>query len=115
MKQTIKISRSGFPGVGNFSWMNYFFNTLSLKYDVIITSENPDIVFYSNLHYNQGEYDYYTKQTIKGLNEHGDSVKKVFISGEANPGYHGRMSNNNYCLGYEHINHQNYLRFPTYV
>jgi hypothetical protein len=115
MKQTIKVSRSGFPGVGNFSWMNYFVEVLSLKYDVIITSENPNIVFYSNLHYNHDEYDYYTKQKIKGLHEYGDNVKKVFISGEANPGYHGRLSNNHYCLGYEHINHENYLRFPTYV
>ena len=29
MKKTIKLSRASFPGVGNFSWMNYFVNILN--------------------------------------------------------------------------------------
>ena len=35
MKKTIKLSRASFPGVGNFSWMNYFVNILNKKYNVV--------------------------------------------------------------------------------
>ena len=41
MKKTIKLSRASFPGVGNFSWMNYFVNIVNKKYNVVEISCNP--------------------------------------------------------------------------
>jgi hypothetical protein len=117
MKKKIKISRANFPGVGNFSWMNYFHMILSEKYDVIIDSDNPDLVFYSNLHYSENEIDYYTNTKNRGHHFYNENVKKIFISGEANPDYNLQLNlgSNYYCLGYENILHPRYLRFPTYV
>jgi hypothetical protein len=117
MKKTIKISRANFPGVGNFSWLNFFFNILSKKYDVIIDSNNPDLVFYTNQFYRENELDYYTNEIVKGIHEYDDSVKKIFLSGEARPDFNSHLNKgeNYYCLGYEHINHERYLRFPTLV
>lgn len=117
MKKTIKISRAGFPGVGNFSWMNYLTEILSKKYNVIIDSKNPDVILYSNLHYNSNQLDYYTNDLTKGVGDYDDSILKIFISGEANPDYlsHINKGENYYALGYEHIDHPRYLRFPTYV
>jgi hypothetical protein len=115
--KTIKITRTGFPSVGNFSWMNYFRDVLSLKYDVIVDSKTPDIVFYSNLHFQEGEVDHYTGEPIRCLADYDDNVKKIFISGEARPGYTSHITDgvNRFALGYEHIEHERYLRFPTSV
>ena len=114
MKQ-VRISRANFPGIGNFSWMNYFHHVLSKKYDVIIDSNSPDIVFYSNLHYNEGEYDYYTNDKVKSIDFY-SNAKKIFITGEANADYDIKVrQKDSYCLGFFNFEHPNYLRFPTYV
>lgn len=117
MKKTIKLSRANFPGIGNFSWMNYFVNILSKKYEVIIDAINPDIVIYTNQFYRENELDYYTNETIRGIHEYNDSVKKIFISGEARPDFQAHLNkgSNYYALGYEHIDNERYLRFPTLV
>ncbi len=44
--KTIRITRQGFPNVGQHSWMNYFKFILSKKYNVIIDPINPDIVIH---------------------------------------------------------------------
>lgn len=114
----IRLSRSGFPGIGNFSWMNYFVKVLSNKYKVIIDSKNPDLVFCSNLHYNEGEFDYFTNDTIYSLEHYGKNIKSVFLTGEASShAFHQKLQegNNSYVLGYTHIDHPRYLRFPTYI
>lgn len=113
----IKISRANFPGVGNFSWMNYFHNILKLKYDVEIDPINPDIIFYSNLYYSEGDMDYYTGGRVKGEHEYGNSVKKIYITGEVESNYVDRVErgNNYFALGYHHLDHPRYSRFPTYV
>lgn len=117
MKKNIKISRAGFPGVGNFSWINYLSKILSKKYNILIDSKNPDLILYSNLYYNSNQIDYYTNDLTKGCEDYPDNIIKIFISGEANPNYQSHLNkgDNYYVLGYEHINHQRYLRFPTYV
>jgi hypothetical protein len=117
MKKIIKISRANFPGVGNFSWMNFFVNILEKKYNVIIDSDNPDLVIYTNQFYRENELDYYTQKTIKNINHYNNDVKKIFISGEARPDFisHINKGENYYALGYEHHNHERYLRFPTYI
>jgi hypothetical protein len=51
--KTIRITRQGFPNVGQHSWMNYFKFILSKKYNVIIDPINPDIVIHSDLNYNE--------------------------------------------------------------
>ena len=58
--KTIRITRQGFPNHGQHSWMNYFKFILSKKYNVIIDSENPDLVIHSDLHYNSDQIDTYT-------------------------------------------------------
>jgi hypothetical protein len=117
MKKELRISRANFPGVGNFSWMNFFVNILKKKYDVIIDPVNPEVIIYTNQYYQEGGHDYYTGQMLRGEHDYGDNVKKVFISGEARPDYISRInkSENYYALGYEHIDHERYLRFPTHV
>lgn len=117
MKKTIKISRASFPGVGNFSWINYFVDILSKKYNVLINPSNPDIVIYTNQFYRENEFDYYTKDTVRGIHQYDDTVKKVFISGEARPDFNSHLNkgDNYFALGYEHLERKNYLRFPTYV
>jgi len=117
MKKKINLSRASFPGVGNFSWMNYFVNILNKKYNVVIDSSSPDIVIYTNQFYRENELDYYTNDTIRGIHQYDDSVKKIFISGEARPDFNAHLNKgaNYYALGYEHLDRENYLRFPTYV
>ena len=102
MKKTIKISRSGFHNVGNFSWINYFVEILSYRYNVVIDSDSPDIVVYSNLNYISDTIDYYTNKIIRGIDSYSNDVKKIFISGEANPDYYAHINHNSnyYALGY---------------
>ena len=117
MKKTVRITRANFPSIGNYSWMNFFVEILRKKYDVIIDAINPDIVIYTNQYYTPNVMDEYTNEIVKGIDDYDDSVIKVFISGEACPNFmsHINKGENYYALGYEHINHERYLRFPTYV
>jgi hypothetical protein len=115
MKKQIRITRSGFPGVGQWSWINFFRDILSEKYEVIVDSENPDIIFITNLHYDENEIDPYTGSKHPKIHEHPNS-KKVFISGEVSDGMNYVNAGENwYALGYQPYKHDRFLRFPTYV
>jgi hypothetical protein len=73
MKRKIKLSRASFPGVGNFSWINFFVDILQKKYEVVIDAINPDLVIYTNQFYRENELDYYTKETVRGIHQYDDS------------------------------------------
>lgn len=114
--KTVHITRANFPGIGNFSWFNYFVGILSKKYMIVLDSLEPDIVIYTNQYYEIGGYDHLTHDVLRGEEDYNwRDFKKVFISGEARPDYQSRLDKGHYCLGYEHIDHPNYLRFPSYV
>ena len=66
--KTIRITRQGFPNIGQHSWMNYLKFILSKKYNVIIDSENPDLILTTNLNYNANIIDTYTKQLPTNYN-----------------------------------------------
>lgn len=116
--KTIKISRTNFPTDSMFSWMNYFKWVLSKKYNVVVDAHDPDIVFYTNFHNEGGNFDYYTGGNNLRIDQYGDHVKKVFITGELfnESSYRSIINTPNYfALGFSDIDHPKYLKFPTYV
>jgi hypothetical protein len=82
MKPVLRITRAHFPNESMLYWMTYFEYVLSKKYEVVIDPINPDICFYSNLYCTVGELDAYTNAPAKSLNDYGNDVKKIYISGE---------------------------------
>ena len=114
--KTIRISRMGFPGNGQISWLNFIEFILSKKYNVVIDSENPDLVIYTNLHTSPNEYDEYLKTQIKTYDSNNQNIKFLFVSGEAaHFNDHLMRGDNHFSMGYENLDHNRYLRVPSYV
>jgi hypothetical protein len=118
--KTIRITRANFPENGMFSWMNYFRWVLEKKYNVIVDSKNPDIVFWTNFHNEGKNLDHYTGDLNHTIHNF-PNAKKVFVTGEYFN--HSAYSNtiaqgtDHYALGFcDAMEHESrYLRFPTYV
>jgi len=114
--KTIKISRMGFPGNGQISWMKFIVFLLSKKYNVVIDVENPDIVLYTNLHNSPSEYDMNLNTNVRSYDWNNKNIKFLFVSGEA-VRFQDHLNNgeNFYSMGYEKIENDRYLRVPSYV
>jgi hypothetical protein len=114
--KTIRITRQGFPNHGQHSWMNYFKFILSKKYNVIIDSQNPDIVIHTNLNYDANQIDTYTKQIPAQFNLSDTNKKFLYVSGEVSD-FRGVVDSgtNQWAIGYSKFDHERYLRQPSCV
>jgi hypothetical protein len=114
--KTVRITRQGFPNIGQHSWMNYFEFILSKKYNVIIDPVNPDIIIHSDLNYNEFQIDTYTGQLPTNYNQSDKNKKFIYVSGEVadfrNP---INANENQWALGYNKFEHKRYLRQPSGV
>ena len=114
--KTIRITRQGFPNVGQHSWMNYFKFILSKKYNVIIDPINPDIVIHSDLNYNENQIDTYTGKLPTNHNQSDKNKKFLYVSGEVADFRSPILANENqWALGYNKFEHDKYLRQPSGV
>ena len=112
--KTVRITRQGFPNIGQHSWVNYFKFILSKKYNVIIDPINPDIIIHSDLNYDENAVDTYTKALPTKFTQSDKSKKFLYISGEVADFYSPIISNENqWCIGYNKFEHPRYLRQPS--
>jgi hypothetical protein len=112
--KTIRITRQGFPNHGQHSWMSYFKFILSKKYNVIIDSENPDIVIHSDLSYNAEQIDTYTGKLPTNYTNQDKNKKFIYVSGEvANFKGPVESAENQWAIGYNIFDHPRYLRQPS--
>jgi hypothetical protein len=112
--KTIRITRQGFPNHGQHSWMSYFKFILSKKYNVIIDSENPDIVIHSDLSYNAEQIDTYTGKLPTNYTNQDKNKKFIYVSGEvANFKGPVESTENQWAIGYNKFDHPRYLRQPS--
>jgi hypothetical protein len=112
--KTVRITRQGFPNIGQHSWMRYFVFILSKKYNVIIDPINPDIVIHSDLNYDENVVDTYTKVLPTKFTQSDKSKKFLYISGEVADFYSPLAQNENqWCIGYNKFEHPRYLRQPS--
>lgn len=114
--KTVRITRQGFPNIGQHSWMNYFKFILSKKYNVIIDPINPDIVIHSDLNYNESQIDTFTRQLPTKHNQSDRNKKFLYVSGEV-ADFLSPISlyENQWALGYNKFEHNRYLRQPSGV
>jgi hypothetical protein len=114
--KTIRITRQGFPNIGQHSWMNYFKFILSKKYNVIIDPINPDIVIHSDLNYDENQIDTYTKQLPTKHHQSDKNKKFLYVSGEVADFMSPiNLNENQWALGYNKFQHERYLRQPSGV
>ena len=114
--KTIRITRQNFPNQGNCSWLRYFEFVLSKKYNVIIDSINPDIVFYTNLYCAANEIDHCTgKMPPQFTEEQSKNIKFIFVSGEMADFKSHLNGDNKWAIGYEKFEDPRYLRQPSGV
>jgi len=114
--KTIRITRQSFPNHGNCSWLSYFKFVLSKKYNVIIDSKNPDIVFHTNLQCAVDEIDRCTGQMPPQFTEEeAKNIKFIYISGEMADFRSNVEGDNRWAIGYEKFEHPRYLRQPSGV
>lgn len=114
--KTIRITRQGFPNIGQHSWMNYFKFILSKKYNVIIDPINPDIVIHSDLNFIETQIDTYTGNLPTKFHQSDKNKKFIYISGEV-ADFRTPISlyENQWALGYNKFEHERYLRQPSGV
>lgn len=116
MKQTIRFSRSNFPNTSMLYWATYFVSVLEKKYNVVIDSENPDIVLYSNINFSEDALDTFTEKNARSVDRYDEHVKKIFCSGE-DVTNHLPMINagkNYFAIGPEPFDHPQYLRLQMH-
>jgi len=93
-------------------WFTYFQWILEDKYEVIIDSENPEVVFYSNVWFTTEKEDLLTGKLARDQSSYGPEVKKIFISGEQVPSHGGILNQgeNHFVIGPQPEEHPRYLR-----
>ncbi len=84
MKRKIKVTRGNFCNNCSYYMVNYIIDILKKKYDVIISNDNPDIVFYTNQFVNTNEIDEFTGELAKTYFDFPEA-SKVFLYSEHNP------------------------------
>jgi len=96
--------------------MHSFKCLLSKKYNVIIDSQNPDIVIHTNLNYDANQIDTYTKQIPAQFNLSDTNKKFLYVSGEVSD-FRGVVDSgtNQWAIGYSKFDHERYLRQPSCV
>jgi hypothetical protein len=97
-------------------WATYFVSILEQKYTVIIDSDNPDIVLYSNLNCNVNEIDKFTGKNARLIDSYDLKVKKIFCSGENVTDYQSivEFGDNYFAIGTGPFNHPRYLRLQLH-
>jgi hypothetical protein len=114
-KPTIRITRSNFPNQSMLYWMSYFLKILEKKYDVIVDTENPDIVFWTNIHSSTEQIDLFTNKLGTSHNQY-PNAKKIFCSCEMVPNHMEiiNLGDDYFVIGPEPILHPRYLYLPTH-
>jgi len=115
MKPKIRITRTNFPNQSMLYWMTYFTNILEKKYEVVIDTENPDLVFWTNIHYSTDQIDLYTKQNARCHTSY-PNAKKIFCSCEMVSNHSSllELGENYFTIGYEPLIHSKYLHLPIH-
>lgn len=113
--QEVRITRSCFPNQSMLYWMTYFISVLETKYKVIIDSENPDIVFFSNVHFSTEMIDSFTGKLGRSLDSYPNS-KKVFCSGEIFSQYQEILNKGSeyFAIGTHPFENPRYLRMQIH-
>lgn len=111
--KTIRITRQGFPNESMHSYFNFFVFVLTKKYNVIIDSENPDLVIYSNLNFNENLIDTKLGCNPKVHNHYDTNKKFLFVSGEVADFNSMLHLENHWSIGYQKFNDKKYLRQPS--
>jgi hypothetical protein len=116
MKKTLRFSRANFPNTTMLYWATYFVSILEQKYTVIIDSDNPDIVLYSNLNCNVNEIDKFTRKNARLIDSYDSKVKKIFCSGENVTNYQSIVNSddNYFVIGPGPFDHPRYLRLQLH-
>lgn len=84
MKKKIKVTRANFCNNCSYYMVNYIIDILSKKYDVIISNNNPDIVFYTNQFVNTNQIDEFTGDYAKTYFDF-PNASKIYLHSEHNP------------------------------
>lgn len=116
MKTKLKITRSNFPNNTMLYWANWFQSVLNTKYDVIIDSDNPDIVLYSNLNFDANNIDLFTNKIARSVDSYNENVIKIFCSGEDITNHDSIINSgeNYFAIGPEPCEHSRYLRLQMH-
>jgi len=114
MKPKIKITRTNFPNQSMLYWMTYITNILEEKYEVIIDTDEPDLVFWTNIHFSTDQTDFYTNKNARCHTSY-PKAKKIYLSCEMTPSHLNIIEMENYyAIGPEPLNHEKYLHLPIH-
>ena len=95
--------------------MTYIINILENKYNVIISNEDPDLVFWTNIYSSTNSLDSFTN-TMGSTHTQYPNSKKIFLSCEACSNHLDIVEQNNkhFAIGPEPLIHDRYLSLPIH-
>lgn len=112
--KTVRLSRQNFPNTGMCSYFTYYEYLLSKRYNVVIDSENPDIIITTNLRSDPREIDIITgKLPTNFTPKDNPNIKFLYVTGEVSDFVGCLAHNNQYALGYAKKDHERYFRQPA--
>lgn len=116
MKKKLKVTRSNFCNNCSYYMVNYLIYLLRKKYDVEISNDNPDIVFYTNQFVNHNEIDIMTGENGKSYFDF-PNAKKIYLYSEFNAFFTEQLKqgDNFYTMGMtDGFIHDRHLNLPYF-
>jgi len=115
--KTLKVTRASFWNDCSYYMVNYVISILRKKYNVVISNDKPDIVFYANHSTNTEKIDYFTNENGKCEDDFQNVVKIYLDSEYTDVGFYANKGDNHYAIGRikpEH-NHPRILNMPFFL
>jgi hypothetical protein len=115
--KTLRITRANFWNNCSYYMVNYVISILSKKYNIVITNDSPDIVFYANHSTNKNEIDYFTNENGKSEDDFPNSVKIYLDSEYSDMGFYVNKGEQHYVIGRinPEFKHERLLNMPFFL
>lgn len=115
--KTLKVTRTNFWNNCSFYMVNYVISILKKKYNVIISNDNPDIVFFANHSVNESSIDFFTNENSKIETDFPNSIKIYLDSEYGDIRFYANKGDLYYAIGRMNpeFKHDRILNMPFFL
>jgi len=115
--KTIKVTRANFWNNCSYYMVNYIISILKKKYNVVVTNDSPDIVFYANHSTNTNAIDFFTNENGKVEEEFPNAIKIYLDSEYGDMGFYLNKGEQYYVIGRANpeLKHERLLNMPFFL
>jgi hypothetical protein len=116
--KTLKVTRANFWNTCSFYMVNYIISLLKVRYNVVVTNENPDIVFFSNHTTFKDKIDLFTNDLGKTEDDFPNAIK-IYLDSEYCRDFYFYINKSelHYAIGRsdDNFSHNRFLNMPFFL